>query len=166
MLSNQPRHVDETAHRRIVQRVIHYVTDEPAVDLQHVDFQGSEVAKRRRIRAEVFQRDLHAQGTHLFDEHRGVGHVGDGRRLGNLQADALADASACGGQGVEGVAVLGTVADRLAGQIAAKLAQQSQVGHPDRLRAAACQVTWRTTGKWSKDLTRFCPNKPAATIHV
>jgi hypothetical protein len=43
--THHARHVDETAHRGIVEGIVDQVADEATVDLQQVDLQALQVAK-------------------------------------------------------------------------------------------------------------------------
>ena len=126
--AHDARHVDKAAHSRRVQRMLDQAADELSGDLQAVHRQHLQVAERRSAGAEIVQCHAHAHRPHPRNESGGVGQVGDGHGLGDLQAQTAAAILARCTEHFERPPMKFVVADRLSGQVDAELPHPLRAG--------------------------------------
>ena len=81
--------VDDCPHDRGVTRVLEHVRHEAHVDLELIDRQRRQVTQRRLTGPEVVEADLHAEGVELRQRERGPDRIGEQRRLGDLDRQAI-----------------------------------------------------------------------------
>ena len=126
--AHDARHVVEAAHSRRVQRMLDQAANGLSVDLQAAHRQHLQVAERRSAGAEIVQCHAHAHPPHSSNESGGVGQMGDGHGLGDLQAQIAAAILARGTERFKRPTMEFVVADRLPGQVDVELPHPSRAG--------------------------------------
>src|SRR5438270_8626823 len=73
---------------RVIEVILRHPLHEEAVDLDAVHGEVLEVVERRKPAAEVVEEEAHAERPQRLDQRARALHVGDRRRLGDLQQQA------------------------------------------------------------------------------
>src|SRR2546423_8835612 len=107
----------ETPYRRLIERVVDHIPDELTVNLQVIHRKCFQIAERGCPGTEIIERHLDAEGADTLDEHRGVGHVGHGCLLRDLNADLRTDSRSVLAETIDRVPVKSPVSNRVSREI-------------------------------------------------
>src|SRR5690606_29827412 len=88
--THQVPHLVDRANQRQICRIISNIADKAAVDLYVVNRQMLHVPIGCKPRTKVIQRETTTQPLQFTNEVRSIFEVGNGRRLRDLETDALA----------------------------------------------------------------------------